>query len=51
MEVQAAELVERMSLRSNSLEPGKAVCVLAAQYRRCSLNIRFMDVLGLQLSL
>ena len=51
MEVQVAELAERMSLHSNTLEPGKAVCVLAAQYRRCSMSIQLMDVLNLQLSL
>ena len=51
MEVQVAELAERMQLHSNSLEPGKAVCVLAAKYRRCSMDIRLMDVLDLQLSL
>ena len=51
MEVQVAELAERMQLHSNALEPGKAVCILAAQYRRCSMNIRLMDVLDLQLSL
>ena len=51
MEVQVAELAERMQLHSNALEPGKAVCILAAQYRRCSMNIRLMDVLDLQLCL
>lgn len=31
MEVQVAELAERMLLHNNTLEPGKAVCVMAAQ--------------------
>ncbi len=51
MEVQIADLAERMTLRNNTLEPGKAVCVMAAQYCRCSLKIQLMDVLGLQLAL
>ena len=51
MEVQVAELAERMQLHSNVLEPGKAVCIMPAQYRRCSMTIHLMDVLDLQLSL
>ena len=51
MEVQVADLAERMSLRDNALEQGKAVCVMAAQYRRCAITIQLMDVLDLQLSL
>ena len=51
MEVQVAELAERMQLHSNALEPGKAVCILLAHYRRCSMTIQLMDVLDLQLSL
>ena len=51
MEVQVGELAERMQVHSAALEAGKAVCTMAAHYRRCSLNIRLMDVLHLQLSL
>lgn len=51
MEVQPAALAERMELQSRTLEPGKATCVLSAQYLRCCLNIQLMDVLDLQLSL
>ena len=51
MEVQVGELAERMQVHSNPLEPGKAVCIMAARYRRCSLTIRLLDVLHLQLSL
>lgn len=51
MEVQPAELAEHMELQSRTLEPGKATCVLSAQYQRCCLNIQLMDVLDLQLSL
>lgn len=51
MEVQPAELAERMDMQSRTLEPGKATCVLSAQYLRCCLNIQLMDVLDLQLSL
>ena len=51
MEVQVADLAERMMLHKDALEPGKAVCVMPAQYRRCSLNIQLVDVLDLQLSL
>ena len=51
MEVQVAELAERMQLHSNALEPGKAVCVMAARFLRCSMTIQLMDVLDLQLSL
>ena len=46
-----ADLAERMSLRNNALEAGKAVCVTAAQYRRCAITIQLMDVLHLQLLL
>jgi len=51
MEVHPAELAERMELQSKTLEPGKATCVLSAQYLRCHLNIQLMDVMDLQLSL
>lgn len=51
MEVQIADLAERMTLHQGALEAGKAVCVMAAQYRRCSLKIHLLDVLELQLSL
>lgn len=51
MEVQPAELAERMELQSKTLEPGKATCVLSAHYLRCALEIQLMDVLDLQLSL
>ncbi|DBA68431.1 TPA: hypothetical protein ACH3X2_013731 [Trebouxia sp. C0005] len=51
MEVQPADLAERIQLQSKTLEPGKATCVLSAHYLRCSLSIQLMDVLDLQLSL
>ena len=51
MEVQPAELAERMELQSKTLEPGKATCIVSAHYLRCSLNVQLMDVLDLQLSL
>lgn len=51
MEVQPAELAERMNYHDAPLEAGKATCLLAAHYRRCIVNIQLMDVLNLQLSL
>ena len=51
MEVQVGDLAERMQVHSSALELAKAVCIMAAHYRRCSLNIRLMGVLHLQLSL
>ena len=51
MEVQVSELAERMSLHNNTLEPGKAVCGMAAQYCLCCMDIQLTDVLDLQLSL
>lgn len=51
MEVQPAELAERMEMQSRTLEPGKATCVLSAQYLRCCLNIQLMDLQDLRLSL
>lgn len=51
MEVQPAELAERMDYHDSPLEAGKATLLLAARYRRCLVNIQLMDVLDLQLSL
>ena len=46
-----ADLAERMTLQQSASEVGKAGCVVAALYRRCSLNINLANALQLQLPL